>query len=545
MGKKCVLGHFTTRCTLNLKTNLSRVCKLDWSLCDRDILKVSPLHLVVMASNGDRTAQLRKFLGAVAFGKQAITTPDRAKRFLEAICAQTDPAGCVERLFAKQPSLEALRQAIRIDTSSGYINDSLAGFLRYISNPAVKQISNGQLLHDMVNIIVDPPTLWNTLVLLYKNGSLNENATFGFAWLLLELLLMPSEGVTNATDIVKSAIQIESLIKSGSHEIRVLGYKIHHLWKAKSVGTLAASDETAPGGRHDNDFADYRKTAIFPTADEFLSDAQPFYRRAKDVSQAEPDDRVGIHLDNQFRLLREDMLAELRDDVHIVTGKKKGKRSPVILEGLCLAGITSGEPRKWKQCALKLHCTAGMEKFEKLSTAQRKTYLKDNPRSLKHQSFGCLFQARQIVAFAVLDRDENGLLEKRPALTLKICEDDALERVLLALKGPKPVDYIQVDTAFFAYEPILRCLQSMFQVPLAEFILGTNPDETSQKEISINRALVEQLRSEGSPSIQHLLKTEKSIDLDQSQMNSLVAGLERSVSLIQGPPGKLFVICLW
>jgi hypothetical protein len=491
-----------------------------------------------MASNGDRSVQLNKFLGSIAFGKSSVTTADRAKRFLEALCAQNDHITCVERLFAKQPSLDALRLALRLDTSLIFINQSVAPFLLYLSNPAIKQISGGQFLQDILIIIADPPTLWNALINWHKNDTLNETATFGFAWLLWELLSMPPHDNIDVLETAKTIINSSSLLGSSSHETRVLGYKIQHFLKAKASSANANPDSAGPGGRHDNDFVDYRETAIFPTADEFMSNAQPFYRPAREIALAEPEDRVGIHLDNQFRLLREDMLAELRDDVHIATGKKKGRRSPVIFKQLSLSGIECGESKKWKLCALKLHCGVGMEKFEKLSTTERKTYLKNNPRSLKHQSFGCLLQGDKIIAFAILDRDEAGLLEDPPAITLQICGDDAVKKLLLAFKEPEPVDYIQVDTPFFAYEPVLRCLQDMKDLPLAQFLLGTSPDEASQIATAIDSAFVDELRAQGSTSIQRLFKTDKPIDLDQSQMDSLIAGLGQSVSLIQGPPGK-------
>ncbi|KAG9229292.1 putative AAA family ATPase [Amylocarpus encephaloides] len=490
-----------------------------------------------MASNGDRAVQLNKLLGSIAFGKSSIDNANRATLFLEALCAQDDRVTCVERLFAKQLSVDALRRALRLDTSINYINQSIAVFLEYISDPVIKQISGGQFLQDILVIIADPPTLWNALIASHKNDSLNEKATHGFAWLLWELLSMPSDENIDVMEAAKSVMDSGSLLESSSHETRVLGYKIQHFLKAKASGANANPDNAGPGGRHDNDFVDYRETAIFPTADEFMSDTQPFYRPAKEIAQAEPENRVGIHLDNQFRLLREDMLAELRDDVHIATGKKKGRRSPVILERLSLAGTDCGESKKWKQCALKLHCGLGMEKFTKMSTAERKTYLKSNPRSLKHQSFGCLLQGGQIVAFAILDRDEAGLLEDPPAITLKICGDDAFRTLLLALKGKTPVDYIQVDTPFFAYEPVLRCLQDMKDIPLAQFLLRIIPDEASQAAVAIDNALVDELLAKGSRIIQRLLKTDQPIDLDQSQMDSLVAGLGQSVSLIQGPPG--------
>jgi hypothetical protein len=490
-----------------------------------------------MASNGDRLVQLNKLLGSIAFGKSTINNANRAKQFLEALCAQDDRVTCVERLFAKQTSLDALRKALRVDTSLIFLNDSVASFLKYLTDPAIKQVSGGQFLQDLVVIIADPPTLWNALVSSHKNGSLNETAIYGFAWLLWELLSMPPHDNIDVVEIAKTVTNNKSLLKSSSHETRVLGYKIQHFLKAKASSANANPDTAGPGGRHDNDFVDFRETAIFPTADEFMSDAQPFYRPARETALAEPGDRVGIHLDNQFRLLREDMLAELRDDVHIATGKKKGRRSPVLLQQLSLAGIECGEPKKWKQGALKLNCAKGMERFASMSPAERKAHLKNNPRSLKHQSFGCLLQGGRIVAFATLDRDESNLLEDPPAITLQICGEDATNKLLLAFKEVEPVDYVQVDTPFFAYEPVLRCLQNMKSLPLAQYLLGTSPDEATQSASVVDDAFINELRARGTSSIERLFRTDKSIVLDQSQMESLIAGLGQSVSLIQGPPG--------
>ena len=237
-----------------------------------------------MAFNGNRAVQLNKFLGSIAFGKSSITSADRAKLFLEALCAQEDRVTCVERLFAKQLSIDALRRALRLDTSISYINQSLAVFLEYISDLAIKQISGGQFLQDILIIIADPPTLWNALIVSHKNGSLNEDATHGFAWLLWELLSLPSNDNIEVMETAKSVTNSGSLLTSSSHGTRVLGYKIQHFLRAKASSINANLDNAGSGGRHDNDFVDYRKTAIFPTADEFMSDMQLFYRQAKEIA---------------------------------------------------------------------------------------------------------------------------------------------------------------------------------------------------------------------------------------------------------------------
>ncbi len=155
-----------------------------------------------------------------------------------------------------------------------------------------------------------------------------------------------------------------------------------------------------------------------------------------------------------------------------------------------------------------------------MSSQERKAYLKDNPQSLKHQSFGCLLQNGRIMAFAVLNRDEASLLEDTPAITLKICGDEALKRLLLGLKSSSPIDYIQVDTPFFAYEPVLKCLQIMKDVPLAQFLLRAAPDEAYQMGVAVDSAMVDELRIHGTSVIQRLLKTDKSIELDKSQLDS-------------------------
>lgn len=53
-----------------------------------------------------------------------------------------------------------------------------------------------------------------------------------------------------------------------------------------------------PGGRHDNDFADFRRISIFPTRDELSSTIPPFFRLAKEIANVDPAERIGVYLDN-------------------------------------------------------------------------------------------------------------------------------------------------------------------------------------------------------------------------------------------------------
>lgn len=159
------------------------------------------------------------------------------------------------------------------------------------------------------------------------------------------------------------------------------------------------------GGRHDNDFPDFRETAILPTADEFACVERPFYRRADEILELQGDQRVAGHLDNQFRLLREDMLSELREDVQIAQDKKKGRRSTLWLGNLALASVNCrvmGQ-RRLNPCAIGVTWKTGLEGIRRMTVNNRKKHLENNPQTLKHKAFGCLLRVDEIVAFAAIE----------------------------------------------------------------------------------------------------------------------------------------------
>lgn len=71
-----------------------------------------------------------------------------------------------------------------------------------------------------------------------------------------------------------------------------------------------------PGGRHDNDHADFREINVLPTPGEILS-PHTEYLPVKDLRQNHVQGLEGL-LDRSFRLLREDTIGLLRDAVQVV-----------------------------------------------------------------------------------------------------------------------------------------------------------------------------------------------------------------------------------
>ena len=81
----------------------------------------------------------------------------------------------------------------------------------------------------------------------------------------------------------------------------------------------AALPLTVPGGRHNNDFLDYRTIKVLPTKEQMLCDEQPHLPHAP----TSPTDESEL-LDRLFRLYHEDMLGPMRESLlQIKRGDKK------------------------------------------------------------------------------------------------------------------------------------------------------------------------------------------------------------------------------
>ncbi|PWY84476.1 putative AAA family ATPase [Aspergillus sclerotioniger CBS 115572] len=362
----------------------------------------------------------------------------------------------------------------------------------------------------------------------FHSRQLNEDSIRALAWAIEELLSLPtsSDIQMDITNDAQKVVDDGSLFESPSREIRSHAYKIKHLLQMKSSkATSSADPDFCPGGRHDNDFADYRKIAIYPTSDEFLSTKKPFYRRGQEIAEVAVETRLTAHLDNQFRLLREDMLSDIRDEFQIARGQKKGRQAAPLLGELTLAQIRYGDDRRLRPCTLR-------------SPQERKEFLKEHRNYLRHQAFGCLMRRGEIISFCTLDRDVELLSRSPPQITLRIIGQSALAKTLLYFKLFRDIEYLLVDASVFAYEPILRCLQDKLDISLAKELLEYRKGDPVSMADVISPSVIEDLRQAGNNSgnLQSNLETEK-------ELTSFLSGLSQSVSLIQGPPGtgKSFV----
>lgn len=488
-----------------------------------------------MAELDKRVAGLKRLFSSVVHGNRDLKSAADGSRFLEALCAQEDASKCVEVLVTAPAGLSSIARAFRFSNSSTFINGAAAAVLQYLSDPLLKQLYGGQFLQRIVETIVDPPSFWNTIVESHNARILNLEASYAFAWLLLEIITFRSDEVLGAREIAEKVTEDESLTNSECLEVRNLGQKIKHV-----LGSTSDGDVDGPGGRHDNDHADFRKIKILPTPDEFLSHSTLFYRRADVVETADVNERGLMHIDNQFRLLREDLLGELRSDFHVATGHKRG-RHKTVLKNLQFAGIDFGTADRRKPCMMKLRCLDDIPQLKNLEDpSKRKSYITDsrNKNIMKHQSLGCLVSGDSIIAFATVERDEVLLSAKPAVIVLRINQEDAFRKALLVCKSNADLRFFQVDTAVFAYEPILKCLQTITDMPLQEQLLNLHPSASEALSGIQPTEIVDAILKNWQGDLQSTIGTTKPVQLDMAQTESLIAGLTKKVSLIQGPPGE-------
>ena len=451
---------------------------------------------------------------------------------------QSDAASCVHKLNNSKEGLQAIQNVMRMDISPAFMNGLGTTVLTYFQPPELKDLDGGRYLQKIVTKIANPPIFWDAFIQAFQGGKLQEPATLCFAWLLLQLVSLPGDEADPYRPVAQDTTIIDSLAASPNNDIRTLAHKIKHILSSHSVGVPVTGDY-GPGGRHDNDFEDFRKIDILPTADEITSKEQPFYRISEELDDpATIDTRPGTYLDNHFRLLREDMVYDMREELEIVQGKKKGHRMGLAVSGLKLLDMYCGTPARRVKWGIQLECTQDLWIFEGVKPKDRKAELQNHRRFAKHGSMACILINDKVIGFGSISRDEDLLSKKPPIFVIQLEGEASTVNVLTRLKTASNVKMVQIDTALFAYEPVLKAIQDINNIPLAEELLFWDKDSPTRPPSFNEPDIVAALELNPSCELQSYLGTSSSVKLDEKQAASLVTGLTQKVSLIQGPPGE-------
>jgi len=338
---------------------------------------------------------------------------------------------------------------------------------------------------------------------------------------------------------IQKIMNTDVLQESPVAAARDIARKVHHAL-AVQQGTAHEDQNFPSGGRHDNDFANFRKVAIFPTPDELSTKTQPFLRQADTVFTTEGPARAEVHIDNQFRLLREDMLGEIRNEMQIFLEQKKGRRSALVLGPLRIMAIELGDEHRSRKSVLAMACEGGIPQFRDLDAAKRKAYMERNYRFLKHNSFGALLQGNEICGFACLERNEAAIC--KDILHLRFDDTASLSRALKAFKAEAVMHFVFVDAPVFAYRPVLEQLKQLTGSSLIDLLLaGDQPSlsrcDAAVASLRIQRLSLDLLGTSASASVLRSMGV-KADSLDQCQTAAIARAIMQEVTLIHGPPGK-------
>lgn len=253
------------------------------------------------------------------------------------------------------------------------------------------------------------------------------------------------------------------------------------------------------------------------------------------------EERARVHIDNIYRLTREDLIAELRNDWQISQGRKRGRRSALTLESLIPVGVALGDDHRGsKRYSLAVQCRAGLEALLERGEDERRRFLCDSRNYLKHQSFGALYSGQEILSFAFVDRDIDALMEPRPVVILQLTDDVSYKKAVEALKFRSDVMFTVVGTPVFAYEPVLERLKSLTELPLHKALLDAQADMDGYipPPALLARAEALAIHAKEKEVVIKSSKLGKIVKLDYSQRQSLIQAITKPVSVIQGPPGQ-------
>jgi hypothetical protein len=268
------------------------------------------------------------------------------------------------------------------------------------------------------------------------------------------------------------------------------------------VNSLAELRDLLP--QHDNDFPlDYRKIAVFPTSGE-MNTTVSTYRVLSSVESTACSD-AALLLDRQFRLLREDFLAPMKEELHALlhptaaTKAARDKRFKFLKPRAIKATVDgkSGSPHVVIEVEMPVLLKGRLKSLSRTKDIENYFDNEAGRRVLARDSVLIFISGNRVVNMGFVtqrdvkqfvfspyvqkhenDRDgwwRNGKVknDKNAQLYLSIGVtffNESLTQVLSQLcgertwnpvhmKSPVAEYMVQASATLFSYEPILKCLQ--------------------------------------------------------------------------------------
>ena len=485
-----------------------------------------------------RNPRLKKIFDDVISGDRELDG-QLIPHFIRSISTHPDPATCLHALVSSKHGLNAIQTAVSSNLSTESLNGDVADLLAYLRDSKLEYLGGGDILQRLIRAFVDAPGFWNSLVTAFSAGQLQQSMERSFSWLFFQLVVSPPETAEKYRHAASDTSVIQTLLHSPDTETRSNARKINH------IVSLYPDDEAvpmdwleSPGWRHNNDPLSYREISILPTPDEINSTERPCFKTVDEIDDlglTHPIKAFEAHVDNQFRLLREDLVHDTRENVDVALGNKKGKRTGEFIRDLFLTDVYTDAKSKW---GLEFTCSEDLPFFKRaIDEEDRKDRLDKDRSYLRHGSFACLISGNEIVAFVTIIRDIDLLAQYPPSIAVQLGERSTIKDALYKFRRYPLVSLVQINTPLFAYEPVLRGLQAMRPTQfLLDGTLLVKP-HTPQAVWSGLSDIEEEHISDLIRALSPATGTQKPIALDDAQTKAFICGLTQKVALIQGPPG--------
>ena len=421
-------------------------------------------------------------------GPAEIQTTKHAEAFLRSVCSNANPSDAVSLLVTSAHGLEALKKAVSFELTPDAINARVISLLKYLSSPELAIPSREEFVSSLFAAIQSAPFLLQKCLDALKANKLSEPHLF--AWFVFRLV---ASDQTLLEDHVIKQIK-EACVQSTISTVKQYGSKMNSL--AHGAKYLQADPTDVPGGRHDNDHANFRQIQIMPTAEEIVSTASPYLVRSADLQEAVYTEEADTcYLDRQFRLLREDIVGPLREEVANLrnlgdldarTFARYSRRTYSIIRVpfVQVDSNRKGADRVFVEVPISDPPALNNSKRDQSEPGRRKFWM-EQPGILSFNCVVCVLLDMEPFCFATVCVRDVDLLKLRPSRIGLRFENSEKVYDMISRYEPGRWNIVQVSASMFAYEPILKCLQKLEAVPFKQTLLEWKLEEEDQLDPSI------------------------------------------------------------
>lgn len=447
------------------------------------------------------------------------------------------------------------------------------------------------MMHDNPNVPILPlaSTILASLLQLLKH---NQSAALVPDFLPIVDVLQAC--LDHQPEIVTGTLQQQASIRAMKVIRRILHYGQgvepvdSSSMKMKEASFTFELSQDGPGSlstagqRHDNDHSSIENIRILPTAAEIRSPRSE-YLPSKEAGTWHIAGICGL-LDQQFRLLREDTIGQLRDCVRIAIegfSKPDKKTSTSVSRNSSVRFIqyhhVSLHDVQFLQQKKQLIVVASLDQPKHLQNTSEKVRRLwwENSRQLQADSLVCLVDSdknalffsvynppmipRQETAQAPKVREERTLWSDQTSafVTLRLIDMDNPALVGILGRDPRGTHFQHVLVEFPgvllpSFQPTLLALQAMSRspdIPFGEILLGdsnTRGDQSAWPPYAHQPGFYFDLSPIAADDMPLRLSRNGTFDmsalkarttLDDAQCKALVGALSRDLALMQGPPG--------